>query len=243
MNIIPSIFHNQSEIKSGMSTRLGAETQSPFGMNMSFTGGDTFENVQKSREYFLAQFGLTPSQLAIPQQSHTDVIKIVTQPGEYESCDGLITAIPNVFLSIKVADCAAVIVYDVEKHVCGAFHAGWRGAAAGIVKKGIAMMVEEFNCESRNILSFVSPCAGVCCYEIGCDVAPFFKEKVLSVRNRKLYLNMKEEIKSQLVSEGLPEKNIEIHPDCTICKGDVYHSYRRDGEKSGRMMAFIGKIK
>jgi len=226
-----------------MSTRLGAETRSAFGINMSFTVGDTFENVQKSRECFLAQFGLTPSQLAIPQQRHSDVIKIVTQPGEYESCDGLITAIPDVFLSIKVADCAAVIVYDIEKRVCGAFHAGWRGAAAGIVRKGISMMVEEFNCEPRNILSFVSPCAGICCYEVGCDVASFFKEKVLSVRNRKLYLNIKEEIKSQLVSEGLPEENIEIHPDCTICRSDVYHSYRRDGEKSGRMMAFIGKIK
>jgi copper oxidase (laccase) domain-containing protein len=28
--------------------------------------------------------------------------------------------------------------------------------------------------------------------------------------------------------------------DCTRCRADLYHSYRRDGPGAGRMLSFVG---
>jgi hypothetical protein len=47
------------------------------------------------------------------------------------------------------------------------------------------------------------------------------------------------EIKHQLLEAGLYEQNISISGLCTI-RDERFHSYRRDGERAGRMVAFIG---
>jgi copper oxidase (laccase) domain-containing protein len=39
---------------------------------------------------------------------------------------------------------------------------------------------------------------------------------------------------------GLAESNIEVSKHCTISEAGVFHSYRRDGNRSGRMLAVIG---
>jgi copper oxidase (laccase) domain-containing protein len=41
---------------------------------------------------------------------------------------------------------------------------------------------------------------------------------------------------------GLNEENIEISPSCTICTPQLFHSYRRDGNNSGRMMAAVSIV-
>ena len=43
----------------------------------------------------------------------------------------------------------------------------------------------------------------------------------------------------QLVKMGIPSTNIMASDICTFESLD-YHSYRRDGEKAGRMFAFMG---
>jgi copper oxidase (laccase) domain-containing protein len=42
------------------------------------------------------------------------------------------------------------------------------------------------------------------------------------------------------VKSGLRVEHIEVSPHCTICSPALFHSYRRDGKKSGRMLAVIG---
>jgi copper oxidase (laccase) domain-containing protein len=46
-------------------------------------------------------------------------------------------------------------------------------------------------------------------------------------------------IKRQLLDAGLQEENISVDTGCTM-SDESYHSFRRDKERSGRMLAFIG---
>ncbi|MCX7984062.1 MAG: polyphenol oxidase family protein, partial [Bacteroidetes bacterium] len=131
---------------------------------------------------------------------------------------------------------------DPLRNVVAAIHAGWRGAALGIVRKTIQIMQKRFCTNPALLRCFIGPSAGVCCYEVGFDVAAHFKENVLSSRNRKLYLNLKEEVQQQLIHEGVERVNIEIHQGCTICTPQQFFSYRRDGSQTGRMIAFIGIV-
>jgi copper oxidase (laccase) domain-containing protein len=69
-----------------------------------------------------------------------------------------------------------------------------------------------------------------------------FVNKIVPSSNRKIYLDLKKENRSQLLQQGVRENNIEMSASCTICEKDMYHSYRRDGRKAGRMMAVICMI-
>ena len=57
-------------------------------------------------------------------------------PGYYTGVDGLITSF-NLLIGIKVADCAAILMSDPHAGVIAAVHAGWRGAASGILPNAI----------------------------------------------------------------------------------------------------------
>ena len=121
-----------------------------------------------------------------------------------------------------------------------AVHAGWRGIASGIVQKTLRRMNGEWHSLPSAVHAFIGPAAGECCYEIGAETANRFKKSILMERNRRLYLNLKEGVRLQLLDECVRPMNIEMRLECTICN-TMFHSYRRDGKRSGRMMAIIGR--
>ena len=57
---------------------------------------------------------------------------------------------------------------------------------------------------------------------------------------RKLFLDLVEANRRQLLAAGLPAKNIEASPLCTSCHTDLLFSYRAEKGKTGRMMAVAG---
>ncbi len=56
----------------------------------------------------------------------------------------------------------------------------------------------------------------------------------------KLFLDLVEANRRQLVSSGVPAKNIDASPLCTNCRVDLLFSYRGEKGKTGRMMAVTG---
>ena len=54
------------------------------------------------------------------------------------------------------------------------------------------------------------------------------------------HLDLGEANRRQLLNAGLAEKQIEVSSLCTKCREDLFHSYRRDGKKTGHMLSVIG---
>jgi hypothetical protein len=81
----------------------------------------------------------------------------------------------------------------------------------------------------------------VCCYEVGEEVARRFPENVVD-RSDPAHprLDLKRRNRDLLIGMGVSDANIEMSPDCTIVGKDRYHSFRRDGNLSGRMLGVIG---
>jgi YfiH family protein len=237
--ILPEIFSGYPKVRSGMSTKLGNKSSNGFEMNLSYNVGDNPATVEMNRKTFLSQFGIFNSELAIPIQSHSSNVFRVDAPGEYKNCDALITNISGVALLITIADCVPIMLLDPIQNVIGIAHAGWRGTANEIVKRAVYMMQEEFKTDTHNLLTFIGPSAGVCCYEVSEDVAVKFENKVVPYNSTKIFIDLKKENASQLRQLGVVEENIEISTHCTICEKHLFHSYRRDGKSSGRMMAVI----
>ncbi len=140
---------------------------------------------------------------------------------------------------ITIADCVPIMLFDPIQNVIGIAHAGWRGTANEIVKRAVYKIQEEFKTDTQNLLTFIGPSAGVCCYEVNEEVAVKFENKIVPCNTTKIFIDLKKENASQLTQLGVIAENIEISTHCTICEKHLFHSYRRDGKSAGRMMAVI----
>lgn len=56
----------------------------------------------------------------------------------------------------------------------------------------------------------------------------------------RVQLDLRASNRWQLIEAGVPEKQIDVSDLCTACRTDLLFSYRREGAKTGRMMAVIG---
>ena len=57
---------------------------------------------------------------------------------------------------------------------------------------------------------------------------------------KKIFLDLVEANRQQLLAAGVPARNIEASPLCTNCHTDLLFSYRGEHGKTGRMMAVAG---
>lgn len=238
--VASELLSRYPKLRSGVSTRTGGVSPEPFGMNLSYKVGDEQGHVEENRKLFFGRLGISIRDLAIPGQVHGDTVVIVHKPGHYPASDGLISHRPGVFLVLTVADCLPVLLFDPRTETVSAVHAGWRGSRSGILNKALRLMASERGVRSRDLIAFLGPCAGVCCYQVGEDVAAQFPPRYVQKRGGKLFLNIRGINHDILLGAGVPETNIENSDGCTICGTPLFHSYRRDGERSGRMMAVIG---
>lgn len=92
-----------------------------------------------------------------------------TDPGELAEADGIWTNRPGLPLAVFTADCFGVVLYG--GNAVGVAHAGWRGAAAGVVT---ALRREMTVHGHEPTTAAIGPGIGPCCFEVGPDVAERF---------------------------------------------------------------------
>jgi len=186
--------------------------------------------------------------LVILDQIHSNIIQVVDNiPEEKLQGDAMITGLPFLLLIIKTADCLPTLVVDESQKVIAAVHCGWRGTSKRMVQKVIQRMKDDYGCNPASLLVALGPCIKHECYEVGEDVYQSFKQEGLSteffrnhpLRLRKYLFDLKGANLSQMVSAGVEEKNVLSADICTHCHESL-PSFRRDKDKAGRMLSFIG---
>ena len=241
-----SIFRAyHKELFADFSDRWGGVSNPPYHeLNLALHVKDNPLDVLKNREILAKKFNFYIENLIYMDQTHSDNIQIIndTFTNKIDNCDGIITNKPNIPLMVMVADCIPVLLYDREKKVIGAVHAGRNGTFKSISKKAVNIMIKEFESNPKDIVVSLGPSIKECCYEVGEDLADIakksFGEKYVIKRGGSFYLDLQTLNLDQLKSVGVKEENIEISSVCTCCDKN-YFSYRRDGV-TGR---FAGVIK
>lgn len=236
------IFQELPELVHGFSTRVGGLSQPPFdSLNLGLSTPDDTDVVKKNRHLFFESMGISETMVAIPQQVHSSHVKIAEQPGVYSQCDALISAQPNLFLTVQTADCFPVFIFDVYQKVVAIVHSGWRGTAQNIVGKTIRLMQDKFASRPQNMLVAIGPGVQQSCYQVDEQTAQHFEQKfLLPDVPGHFKLDILANIIEQIQKEGVLLNNLEWETTCTHCAADLYYSYRRDGKQSGRMMGLIG---
>jgi copper oxidase (laccase) domain-containing protein len=125
-----------------------------------------------------------------------------------------------------------VLVGDEDSGDVVAIHAGWRGVLAGVVAAGVGLL------GGRRRVAAIGPCIGPCCFEVGTDVAARLGF-VVRESGDKAFVDLRAAVRAQLRSLGFDDAHIEDVPGCTKHEVARFHSFRRDGAGSGRMLAAI----
>ena len=249
----PVRFARQGISAQGFTTRNEGVSRAPYNsLNLGINTLDSSNNVKGNRSILARAFGTRMERLVTVTQTHgTDLLVIDAPNPDYAhfqkiECDGIITNQPGVMIGVCVADCAPVLLLDPAKKIVAALHAGWKGTAGAIAKKGVAALVSLFGSEPSGILAAIGPSIGRCCYEVDGPVRDAFSkeggcwgEYAVETCDGTWQLDLSLANVHQLLEAGVSRENIETTELCVSCNKATFFSHRRDKGETGRQMGFI----
>jgi YfiH family protein len=228
----------------GFATRRGGVSAAPF-ESLSFARGrEPEEHVRENLERLARAIGFDPGALAEVSQVHG--ARVVRADGvaggllRREEADAVVVS--SGAAGVRVADCAPVLVGNVDTGEAAAVHAGWRGVVAGVV----AAATQALGAGRK--VAAIGPSIGPCCFEVGVEVAGRIASASASERSvvvarragEKAFVDLPRAIRAQLRTAGLADDDIDASAAvCTKCDGLRFYSFRRDGEHSGRHLAVV----
>ncbi|HEV2829509.1 MAG TPA: peptidoglycan editing factor PgeF [Pyrinomonadaceae bacterium] len=247
----------------GFSTRVGGVSPMPENaLNLAGFNEDTAENILENRRRFLKLFPNESEDWALAGcwqvhgadvrliKSHAEARPAADARGDTIYCDAIVSNAPGVLVGVKTADCVPVLLGDPKTGAFAAVHAGWRGTLAEVATRGLARMSSEYGTSPRDVCVAIGPAAGACCYEVGTEVIDGFRNSFphqdlfTETRAGHACINLLEANRVQLISAGVASDNIDIAPLCTMCRTDLFFSYRREKNvhgRVGRLMSVIGR--
>jgi YfiH family protein len=237
----------------GFTTRHEGVSRPPYNsLNLGSNTFDSPHSVEGNRSLLARSVGTSLDRMVTVKQVHgTDLLVIDAPNPDFVhfhalECDGIITNQPQVLIGVTVADCVPVLLYDPVKGAVAALHAGWKGTAGEICRKGVTALRELFGSAAGDILAAVGPAIGPCCYEVDAPVMEAFKKgasgwelHAVPRGEGKWGLDLAGANRRQLLDAGIADGNISVAGQCVSCNPDLFFSYRRDGGETGRQMAFI----
>jgi len=163
---------------------------------------------------------------------------------ERPEADGLASRARGVALGVVTADCVPVLMVARSAGVVAAVHAGWRGAAAGVLESAVALLGATFGVEPSQIEAALGPSIDPCCYRVGGEVQAAFTARTGTVTatawapaGDRLALDLRAAVRLLLEAAGVA--SVATVGPCTRCTPTLA-SYRRDGDRAGRQLSFIG---
>lgn len=238
VQILPAFLDD--ELISG--TTLVDTTELPWpGASFGVTPSADRDHVERSFHALADTLHIPRGSIRSLRQVHGMAIQSLAHSDPEAEGDALISDRPGEVIGVKIADCCAILIHDPVTRVVAAVHSGWRGTAAGILPATIDRLVHDHGARPGDLRLYFSACASGRNYEVGEDVYRVLSEycSPLSYNAGKWLFDNHAALRSQAQARGVDPAQITVEEACTIVD-QRFHSYRRDGERSGRCFAFIG---
>ena len=245
---------NEKGVIHTFSTRTGGVSGSYYkSMNLGFNRGDPDNNVTENYKLFCQALGIEPEQLVFASQTHSTIIRRVGKESKGEDLyhpvpstgyDGLATSEEGVLLATLYADCVPLYFYDPVRKAVALSHAGWRGTLDNMAGITVRFLAKEFGSEPGDLLMGIGPSIGVCCFEVGDEVAGPFRELPAEIISgaitEELHIDLQIINRRMAIKEGVKDENIETAGICTSCNSDWLFSHRASGGERGSLCAILG---
>ncbi|MDH6355799.1 YfiH family protein [Dysgonomonas sp. PH5-45] len=223
--------------------------------NLGLHSGDDCTHVLENRRRLATFVNVKSTCLYFPHQVHGTEIRIIdkdflSKPENEKAellngIDAVITDRKNICIGVSTADCVPILIYDPQKHILAAIHAGWRGTQAQIAAKTIRRMGEEFGCQPSDLRVGIGPAISAAHFEVGDEVVEAFADAGYKIgdigyvnsETQKTHIDLWRANEIQLSEAGVLPQNIEVaRKFCTFSCPDMFFSARRQTINSGRMI-------
>lgn len=245
-------FERTGVVKHCFSTKKGGVSGGIYeSMNLRMHSEDSKDNIRENFKRLFDAADMNLSKSVFSDQLHNDRIYDVTEKdcgkglmreSDIRDADGLITNVTGIPLVTFYADCVPLFFLDPVKRVAAVSHSGWKGTVKRIGMKTVMKMVNEYGCNTEDILTAIGPSIQVCHFEVGDDVAEIFRNEFgddVLEKHDKYHVNMQKAIIKQFKECGIREKNIINSGICTYCNSDTLFSHRKTNGRRGNMAAVI----
>lgn len=256
INYISIPFWEQMGVVTAFTAKMGGVSKNEFtSLNMGLHVGDVQEDVIENRTLIMNSLEASVDNMVCSEQVHSTKVAIINNDnmgcGAYDystvlkGVDAMVTNVPGVFLTTFYADCYPLYFFEPNKRVIGLAHSGWKGTMGKIGVKTIQAMGDEYKVKKEDILVFIGPGIGKCCFEIDEKLAAEVKgefaglNNILSANEKGFFWDLEKTNRQVLIENGIKENHIIGCNLCTSCQNNDFYSYRRDKGKTGRMAAII----
>jgi polyphenol oxidase len=252
-----SIFHSYPEVIAFSTTRnkgISAGNYSSF--NLGYTVNDDARNVTANRAKLCQYLNIEKDCLIDAKQCSSDNIAFVKEEHRMKEdeffhqsligVDALITSCKSLCIGVLTADCCPILLYDCQKKIIAVVHAGWRGTLLRICEKTIMKLVEEFDCNTSDLIAAIGPSISSENYEISGDVIQLFDAEFQNSNdfiyyrlNEKANLDLWKANALQMEACGVKRMNIQVTGLCTFANPQMFYSARFNNNVTGRFMTGI----
>ena len=157
--------------------------------------------------------------------------------------DALVTTVPGIVLTVMVADCVPLVLYDPVGRVLAVVHAGWGGTVRGVTTAAVETM-RRLGSDPGDVVVGIGPSIAPDRYQVGGDVVdaasrafgPRVDDVVRPDGTGAWTFDLWRANVIQLLDAGVPESGIHL-AGLDTGRGTAYFSHRSEGP-CGRFAVF-----
>ena len=221
-------------LKHGFFNSVGGKSKSIYkSLNCGPGSKDKPSKVQKNLKLVKNKISVSAKEIVLLNQIHSNKFVYIDEKYKFKikpKVDAIVTNQINLPIAVLTADCAPILIYDNNKKIIAAIHAGWKGAYKGIIDKVIKFMIKK-GCKVKNMIAVIGPTISVKSYEIKDDFKKKFlkkdkkNKKFFKIKTNKIYFDLTKYVKSLLLKNKI--ENIEkINIDTFDIKNKFFSARR-----------------
>jgi len=215
--------------------RLGGKSSGIYkSLNCGPNSFDNKKNVLRNLQIVTKKIKSNSKKIILLSQIHSNKFHYIDSKSKLKNynfkADALVTNKINTPIGVLTADCAPILIYDLNNKMVAAIHAGWKGALKNIVKQVVKFMVKK-GCSPENMTAVIGPCISIKNYEVRQNFVKKFikKDKKNKVFFKKIgnknFFNLNKFIYSQLKTLNI--KRIDLINKDTFDERNNFFSARR----------------
>ncbi|MGI8475252.1 MAG: peptidoglycan editing factor PgeF [Thermomicrobiales bacterium] len=226
--------------------------------NIAYSATPDHDDVRAMRELWCGEIGVDAAEIACVHQVHGTEVAAVSDshagrngaPSQLVvgKADALVSNDSGVVLMTIHADCMPILLHDRGTGAVGTVHAGWRGTVADVAGAAVRAMTVEYGGRPSDIVAFLGPAIGACCYAVGDEVVAGWRGQtggggaaLVLQDDAQARFDLTAANRHLLQRAGLADEAIEEARICTKCGGEAWFSHRGQGPGTGRFGAIIAK--
>jgi len=218
-------------------------------LNCGLGSSDKKKNILKNLEIVCSKIKAKTKKIVLLNQIHSNKFHYISMRSKQNNRlegDALVTDKRGVPIAVLTADCAPILIYDEQRQMVAAIHAGWKGAYKDIIKKVVKFMIKK-GCSQQNITAAIGPCISNNNYQVREDFIRKFikkdKKNIIFFKKikNKSYFSLNKYIHFQLKSLNINKIDI-INKDTFNDKNNFFSARRSIGRNEsdyGRNISII----